>query len=378
MSRRLHVVVVPEWYPSARNPVAGVFVRDQARAISARHDVTVLVHDEGLAKRAPGSWTARIEDGLPTVRVRTIAGPGATAGRVASVAVATRALAHLAREGRPADLLHAHVFSAGVLAMLIARGRMPVVLSEHHTDFMEGKVRGYDAALARLVMRRADLVCPVSSLLERHLRALEPRGRFEVVPNAVDVDAFSAARAERAGGPVRLVVVALLSPQKGVEYLLRALPALREAVGDVTLDVVGDGPSRAELEALASREVPPGVVTFHGLQGRERIAELLRAGDVFVLPSLVESFGVVLVEALAAGLPVVTTREVGLAGAIEDGLGEVVPARDVAALAQALERVVSSPDRFPADNARRHAESYRAAAVARRWDEIYARLARPA
>lgn len=377
MSRRLHVVVMPEWYPSAAHPVAGVFVRDQARAVSGRHDVTVLTHDDGSPSAALASWADRVEGELRTIRVRTAGGPGTTTGRVAFVAAATRVLAGLRREGHPADLLHAHVFSAGVLALLISRGRLPVVLSEHHTDFMEGKVRGYDAGLARLAMRRADLVCPVSPLLERHLRVLEPRGRYEAVPNVVDVNAFAAPRKGRAGGPVRLVVVALLSPQKGIEYLLRALPALREAVGDVRLDVVGDGPSRAELEALASREASPGVVTFHGLQGRERIAELLHASDVFVLPSLVESFGVVLVEALAAGLPVVTTREVGLAPVIEAGLGEVVPARDVTALAQALERVVSSLDRFPAEEARRVAQGYRAAAVARRWDDIYSRVARP-
>jgi glycosyltransferase involved in cell wall biosynthesis len=378
VSRRLHVVVLPEWYPSADHPVAGVFVRDQARAVAATHDVTVLVHDAGAPSRRVASWQVHVEDGLSTIRVRTGNGPGTTSGRVAFLAAACRVLARLRRDGRPADLLHAHVFSAGVLAVLLARGRLPVVLSEHHTDFMEGKVRGYDARLARLALRRAAVVCPVSPLLEHHLRALQPRGHYEVVPNVVDVEAFAGPRAPRHGGPVRLVVVALLSPQKGVEHLLRALPAVRAAHGDVVLDIVGDGPSRGELEALAARELPPGVVTFHGLQKRERIAALLGESDVFVLPSLVESFGVVLVEALAAGLPVVTTREVGLAGAIEGRFGAVVPARDPHALARGVGEVIEGLDRFPADEARRHAANYGAATVARRWDDIYARVGRPA
>lgn len=378
MSRRLHVVVLPEWYPSADHPVAGVFVRDQARAVAATHDVTVLVHDAGAPSRRVASWQVHVEDGLSTIRVRAGNGPGTTGGRVAFLAAACRVLARLRRDGHPADLLHAHVFSAGVLAVLLARGRLPVVLSEHHTDFMEGKVRGYDARLARLVLRRAAVVCPVSPLLERHLRALQPRGHYEAVPNVVDVEAFAGHSAPRHGGPVRLVVVALLSPQKGIEHLLRALPAVRAAHGDVVLDIVGDGPSRGELEALAARELPPGVVTFHGLQERERIAALLGKSDVFVLPSLVESFGVVLVEALAAGLPVVTTREVGLAGAIEGRFGAVVPARDPHALARGVGEVIEGLDRFPADEARRHAANYGAATVARRWDDIYARVAQRA
>ncbi|MBA2262341.1 MAG: glycosyltransferase [Solirubrobacterales bacterium] len=377
MSRRLHVVVLPEWYPSPDHPVAGVFVRDQARAVAAAHDVTVLVHDAGPPSRLVASRQARVEEGLSTIRVRTGSGPGTTGGRLAFLAAASRVLARLRRDGRPADLLHAHVFSAGVLAVLLARGRLPVVLSEHHTDFMESKVRGYDARLARLVLRRAAAVCPVSALLERHLRTLEPRGRYEVVPNVVDVDAFAAPPAPRPAGQVRLAVVALLSPQKGIEHLLRALPAVRAAHGDVVLDIVGDGPSRGELEALAAHELPPGVVTFHGLQDRERIAAILGHSDVFVLPSVVESFGVVLVEALAAGLPVVTTTEVGLADVIEGRFGAVVPARDPEALAHGIGAVIDALEGFPADEARRHAANYGAATVARRWDDIYARVAGP-
>lgn len=374
MSRRLHVVVLPEWYPSAEHPVAGVFVRDQARAVAAHHDVTVLVHGKGAPRGRIASVSTQMEDGLPTARVRTARPLETTAGRVAFVAGATRFLGRLRREGRPADLLHPHVYSGGVMAQLLSRGRLPVVLSEHHTDFIEGEVHGYDAWLARLALRKADLVCPVSPLLEAHLRALEPRARYDVVPNVVDVDAFAAPRAPRATRGLRLVVVALLSRQKGLGYLLEAMARIRCARPDATLDIVGDGPDRVALEAMATASLPPDAVTFHGLQPRERVVELMHASDVFVLPSVVESFGVVIVEALAAGLPVVTTHAVGLAGTIDERFGAVVPARDHAALASAVIEVAGRPGPFPVEEARRHAQSYGAAVVARRWDDIYARL----
>jgi glycosyltransferase involved in cell wall biosynthesis len=379
MSRRLHIVVLPEWYPSAEHPVAGVFVRDQARAVAADHDLTVLVHGSGAPGGRIASVTTQMEYGLPTARVRTVRPLETTAGRVAFVAGATRFLARLRREGRPADLLHAHVYSGGIMAQLLSRGRLPIVLSEHHSDFIEGKVRGYDAWLARRALRGADLVCPVSPLLEQHLRALEPRACCEVVPNVVDVDAFAAPRAGRVRepGPLRLIVVALLSRQKGIEYLLDAMAEIRNVRPDATLDIVGDGPDRADLEAMAA-SLPPGAVSFHGLQPRERVAELMHASDVFVLPSVVESFGVVLVEALAAGLPVVTTHEVGLAGAIGERFGAFVAARDPVALAKAVIEVADRLGRFPVEEARRHAQSYGAAVVARRWDDIYARLTGPA
>jgi glycosyltransferase involved in cell wall biosynthesis len=212
---RLRVLIVPEWYPSERNPVAGVFVRDQAVAVAAAHDVTVLVHDEGVSARRRGSVTHGVEHGLPTIRVHTRAPYGTPLGRLQFLLLASRELWRLRRAGREPDVFHAHVFSAGLTALALARGRRPVIVSEHHSDFVEGLVRGRAARVAHLVLRRATLVCPVSEFLRSHLEAFEPAGRYEVVPNVVDVEAFSGLpRGEpRAGGVARLLVVALLAHQ---------------------------------------------------------------------------------------------------------------------------------------------------------------------
>jgi glycosyltransferase involved in cell wall biosynthesis len=374
---RLRVLIVPEWYPSERNPVAGVFVRDQAVAVAAAHDVTVLVHDEGVSARRRGSVTHGVEHGLPTIRVHTRAPYGTPLGRLQFLLLASRELWRLRRAGREPDVFHAHVFSAGLTALALARGRRPVIVSEHHSDFVEGLVRGRAARVAHLVLRRATLVCPVSEFLRSHLEAFEPAGRYEVVPNVVDVEAFSGLpRGERrAGGVARLLVVALLAHQKGMPYLVEALARLRRTRSDFVLDVVGDGPSRAETEQLAAELLPAGVVTFHGSLPRAQVAQFMARADVLLLPSIVETFGVVVIEALAAGLPVLTTSAVGAQSAVEDGFGRVVQPADVDALQAALAALLDDPSDYPAERATAAAREYGAAAVSQRWDRIYRALA---
>lgn len=375
-SDRLRVVVVPEWYPTPDDPIAGVFVRDQARAIARLHDVTVLVPSAS----ARGSVVeAGVRELAPAVSRR-----GGRAARMARL----RALDAATRDLRP-DVLHAHVFSAGLLAVLVGRRRgVPVVVSEHLSSFVVGAVRGWDARVARFVLRHADRVCPVSDVLARSMRELEPRGHYEVVPNVVDLDAFGAgpASVERlnaqaqpsAGATRRLLVVASLTRLKGLPVLLTALERLRKQRPEVVLDVVGDGPERGALEAAASA-LGPGVVTFHGRLPRPEVAAMMRRADALVVPSFVETFGIVVVEALGCGLPVVATDGCGAAPLAAELGGAVVRARDPDSLREGLSSVLDRPNGVPASAAAELRRRYGPGPLAERWDALYRSLApRPA
>ena len=333
----MRILIRPEWYPSASSPTAGVFIRDQARAAARLHDVTVLVHHPMPRARGEASVTTALEDGLRVVRVHTRMRLGTTRGRLEFLAIAALALRRMRRRGQGPDILHGHVFSSGFLALLLSHGRYPVVVSEHHTDFIEGKVRGRDAVVARFVFRHATLVCPVSGRLERHLEQFQPSGRYEVVPEVVDVEPFvpSAQQIARHGGPARLLVVALLSPQKGIEYLLDGWPrcttpaATSCSTSSATAPNGRRSSSSRWCDYLRSRR-------FHGERSRAEVAAFMARADAFVLPSVVETFGVVLIEALAAGLPIITTRAVPDYQRFEPPFGIVVQPRDAAALRDAV------------------------------------------
>jgi glycosyltransferase involved in cell wall biosynthesis len=371
-------LIVSDWYPSAADPVLGTFVREKAHAIALHHEVVVL-HPRPTARpgRALYAVSDGLEDGLRTVRVdyrRLTPAALSIAPRLLGARAAVR---RLAASGFIPDLIHAHVFSAGFLAVLLARGPgIPVIVSENSTAFPRGEIRGWQRAMARYAFGHADLVCPASADLGRHIAALGVRTPLRVVPNVVDTTLFAPPPQpppRDAGGRARMLLVALLDPKKGIEHLLHALALLRRNRSDFTLDVVGDGPLRGELAQLARSLDLEAQVSFLGLRDKREVAQLMRGADFFVLPSLWENLPNVVIEAMATGLPVVATRVGGVPEMIDELTGRLVAPGDERALAEALSAMLDSFAGYDRDHIARAArERYGREAVGRIWEEVYA------
>lgn len=368
--KRLKLLVVPKWYPWPDRPVFGAFCREHARALATKHDVVVLA---SLATPRPDFAIFRledtVEDGIRTMRVRyrrPFLRPTAMGCQLLGMLAAWRRLRH--EDWRP-DIVHAHVFEAAPPALMLGRlGRAPVVITEHYTGFQRGLVTGYNRLLAKFSFKRADLVAPVSEELAGHLRALAPRATFEVVPNVVDTEAFAPGD-ERRPGDGRLLNVAALAKKKGHRYLLEALRDLPNA----TLDIVGDGELRGDLERQADALDLGDRVHFLGERPKQDVAELMREADLFVLPSLAENLPVVLIEAQASGLPAVATNVGGVSELVDDAAGAMVPPADPPALAEAIRTTLARnfDSAFLANRAR---DRYGYNAICDRWTAIYTRL----
>jgi glycosyltransferase involved in cell wall biosynthesis len=375
----MRVLIVPKWYPWPDRPVFGIFCREQARAIAPEHDVVVLASE---AVRSPPfalfSISEAVEDGLRTIRVRyrrPRVRPAAMGAQLAGMLVA---LWRLRRAGWRPQLVHAHVYSAGLPALVLGRlSGAPVVISEHFTGFQRGLITGYDRFTARAAFRGADLVAPVSAELAGHIRAVQPKARIRVVENVVDTAVFHpAGDRERSADGGRLLSVGSLSEKKGHADLLHALATLGDGEPP-TLELVGDGELRGELERLAERLGLAGSVRFRGELPQAEVAELMRAADVFVLPSRFENLPCVLLEAMASGVPSVATAVGGipelLDGAPEAGI--LCPPSDPEALAAAIARALRARGEVdPGALAERARNRFGSAAIGREWSEIYGAL----
>jgi glycosyltransferase involved in cell wall biosynthesis len=140
----------------------------------------------------------------------------------------------------------------------------------------------------------------------------------QVIPHGVDADSFQCKTAYPRT-PSRLVTIARLLPWKRIDRLVMAVAGLRSTVPGLTLDIYGDGEERGRIEAVIAAAGAEGYVTVRGMVSRERLRTELCGYDVFVLPSVTEAFGLVFLEAMAAGLPVVGYRSAGPADIIEHG-----------------------------------------------------------
>jgi len=255
--------------------------------------------------------------------------------------VHARRVRRLVRDLKP-DLLHAlHLTSYGFLAGLC--DVRPTIVSVWGTDILEAPGWSpFHYFVTRYALARADHVTATGLRLANATLRYTPRGKpVTVVPYGVELARFQPA-ARNGAHPNDVVVgaVARLSPEKGLDDLLRAVARLVGQGLPLRLILAGDGPQRGRLRRLADRLGIAGRVDFRGEAPHERVPAVLRELDIFAMPSRAEGFGVAALEAQAMELPVVATRVHGIPDVVEDGVsGLLVPPRDTGALAEAIARL---------------------------------------
>jgi glycosyltransferase involved in cell wall biosynthesis len=372
-------LLIAGWYPTAQYPLNCIFIKEHAQMITTGNDVVVL-HSEGIDSSIKGWYTIsdEIEDGLRTLRLRYKRLPVPRSSQLLYLYAMFAAVRHLRHEGFKPDLIHAHIYVAGLVAILLGkRYRIPVIISEHASDYFRNKIRLIEKMRTRYAFRQADLVCPVSESLRQMLEMRGIQAKFRVVPNLVDTSYFTTAENPvRLDNRKRLLFVGNMLPLKGLPYLLQALQRLKmNGRDDFVLDVVGQGPHRSEYETLADTLGLSAHVAFHGSQPREAVARFMRACDFFVLPTLYETFGIVVIEALASGKPVIASHTSGPREILNEKLGILVPPQDSAALASAIDHMLDHFQEY--DPAALHAyahEHYGHEAVLNQWTAIYQSL----
>jgi glycosyltransferase involved in cell wall biosynthesis len=292
--------------------------------------------------------------------VETLAYPGEL---LDSAPALTRHLAALLRRRRPRLVHVTDVLPPAQVAARLAGVRR--LLVTHHTPELPRR----DNPAGRLWWRLGWLTRPTVIYTSETDRAADGRSPSVVVTLGIDVERFGSGRRVLEGTIVGNV--ARLAEQKGQRTLLEAAPLVLERHPEARVAIVGEGELRAELEALAAPLGDRAVL----LGARDDVPDLLASFAVFAFPSQYEGLCLAVIEAQAAGVPVVTTPVGGIRETVVDGeTGWLVPPRDARALADRIAWVLDHPDeaRRIADEGRRRArERYSEAAMVERTLELY-------
>ncbi len=280
---------------------------------------------------------------------------------------------------RRADVIHAQDIAAVIPGILGRRaGRAPLVTTYHTSHFL----RRADSPFWRPVFRRfleaADYNLAASEEIAHVAEAIAPGVRVEPLTNGVETSIF-----QRVGpllpppppGRRRLIVPRRLFAKNGVEYFVRALPLVAEGA-DVEAVIVGDGPERETLEALAGELGVLERIRFLGARPNAEMPGLLSSAELAVFPSLMEATSVAALESMACELPVAASRVGGLPEIVDSQVGALFEPADPGSLAEVVVGLLGRSDlaTLGAEARRRVVARWSNARLAARHLEIYERL----
>jgi glycogen(starch) synthase len=292
------------------------------------------------------------------------------------------------------DVMHVHDWLAAFSGISFKHYlKKPIVLTMHSTEV--GRAQGLHSpdsfsinGIEWWATYEADrvIVCSHSMKDEICNHFNLPREKVDIIPNAIDASKYDipvdrGAVRQRYGvgwGEKLILCVGRLVPQKGVEYFIRAIPLIAKKYPEAKFIIVGEGWSRDLLEEEARASGHANKITFTGFASDKQVIELMTSADTLVVPSIYEPFGIVALEGMATGVPVVASRVGGLAEVIDhDKTGIFVYPRSPESLAWGIDKVLSDPDnaKMLTKNAKEKLhKAYSWEAVAMKTVEVYKKV----
>lgn len=378
-----HVLFLPSFYMDPDKPVLGIFFKEQTQAVRMAGMRVGVGYVEPRSLRAfriraliknHGQITTSEEDGLPTMRLHgwnpllnTFIG-----GWIWSLATYYLVGRYVKRFGRP-DIIHAHNAQwAGFAAYQVWRRMgIPYVITEHHSRFLTGNVTAMSKYVSRKAYRHASKVIVVSNALGKSIQPLLDGKVFCVVPNCVDTNYYYPPPSLPSMSKYTFLAVAHFSSNKGFDILLRSFAARFRNDASVFLKIGGDGAIKRDLMALCEELGISNQVQFLGALSKGGVRAAMWEANAFILSSFHETFGVVLIEAMSTGLPVIATRSGGPNDVVTKETGVLVEPGNIVDLSEAM-HVVRDGRYFTRDEIRGQAISkYGYGVIADRLENMY-------
>lgn len=342
----MHIMVVPSWYASPRNIVHGSFFKEQFKAMQNSGEKVTVAYNEiwpitmiGKVKEKRGI-SFNIEDGLRTYRYKdyNFLPKNHNMFRIFNKRMEKLYLEIVKKEGK-VDIIHAHsAFWGAISAAYVAKKyNIPFVITEHTSLENSKYVKDSYIPWIKKAYDSSDRLIAVGNGLKNEMKSYTSN-KIEVVHNLVDFSKFTPK--ENKNERVELFSLAYLVEGKGMDRLIKAFSeSFRNE--NIHLTIGGDGAERIKLEALADSLGIKEKITFLGALNRDEVVAQMNRCDGFVLASEYETFGVVYIEALSLGKPVLGTRNGGAEDIIKEYNGLLIENRNHEALVEALREFVN-------------------------------------
>lgn len=344
---------IPSWYSNVRNKVHGSFFKEQASELQKAGVKVTVAYNEvwpltmiGKIHEEKG-LNYNIEDGLKTYRYKNYnyIPKNALMFKVFNKRMEKLYKEIVKKEG-PIDIIHAQSsLWGGISAAYISeKYNIPLVITEHSSVERGPYVKNSYVPFIKDSYKKAKKVITVGNGLKNEIQALSGRNDIEVIGNLVDLSKFTIKKRIQ-NEKFIFFSLAFLEGEKGFDTLIKAF-AKKFKDKEAMLYIGGDGSQRAWLEALAQENGVKKQIIFLGALSRDDVAKWMNKCDCFVLPSRYETFGVVYIEALASGRPVIGALNGGAEDIINNLNGYLVPIDDIDKLAEKMLELYKKIDSY--------------------------------
>lgn len=344
----MNILVIPSWYNNNINPTNGSFFREQAIELKkSGHQVYVLFVDVTLKKLSKEEKEIKfyIDEGVMTYRIKVSKLP--KTGNIGTSLAIKKGLLRIFEHIKGKinfDIIHLHscLWSGLGAVALSKKYDIPLVITEHSSYYKRRKFKGIDKAIVQHVINKSDKLICVSNALKESM--INFGKEIEVIPNMVDCEYFFY---DEKMLPKEFTFLSLcyLNANKRIDMLIQAFA--HEFKGTNTkLIIGGDGPEREYLQGLSRELKVTNQIEFLGKLTREEAALAMRKCNVFVLPSKVETFGIVLIEAMASGKPVISTYNGGAEDIVSEKNGTLIKKDNYIYLAEAMSKIKENYNDF--------------------------------
>jgi glycosyltransferase involved in cell wall biosynthesis len=347
----MHILIIPSWYGTNESPTLGSFFREQAIALKEQgHTVSLAYTDIYNKLRDKYKGIKYCNDcGVNVYRIAKYKVPrsGFKIYNYVFYKGIHEIYKIISKEIGNVDIIHCHsaILSAYSGMKMSFKYDIPYVITEHYTGFARGLINGDKVSLVKKVFDNANSIISVSNSLKNDIKKYTSNKNIKVIPNMIDTSRFIIG-GENDVDKFAFLAVCYLTYKKGIDILIKAFAIAFKDNNNVILRIGGDG---EELDNLRKLSIELGVdekIFFLGALSRDEVSEAMKKCDVFALPSRFETFGVVLIEALACGKPVISTRGEGPDDIIEEYNGMLVEKENVNELADAMKFIYTNKDKY--------------------------------
>ncbi len=316
----MHILIIPSWYPSAQNKLNGIFFQEQAKAI-AKHNPTYKV---GVVSATFVSIKNAIQSKIFSYGIESTSDANFTEliynfpaipknnrlNRFIALHFAKKLLLKYIEEQGIPDIIHLHSFNMGELVLWAKKEyNIPFVYTEHASAFYNNNLSIRENKTVQEILNNASKAFGVSNQISEYLSKTY-NANVTMLPNFIDTEYFNCLNCKKYT-EFTFINIAGLSKNKNHTLLLEVFRKINLKYPGVRLNIYGDGPLKSDLLNLRNKLNLDESVKFGGQIDRLKVKEELCRSHCFILTSKVETFGVVAIEAMSCGIPVISTKNGG-------------------------------------------------------------------